>query len=134
MENERFTDENWKAPLVEHNKMTQWHWVVAYPDGFINGNKTDIGAFSYIQAECGVELGDRVEIGSHCAIYSRSTIDNKSGKVVIGREAKVGSHSTIMPGVTIGEGALIGAHSFVTEDIPAGCVAFGVPAKVQPGT
>ena len=36
-----------------------------------------------------------------------------------------------MPGVTVGENAVIGAFSFVTEDVPAGAVAFGVPARVR---
>jgi acetyltransferase-like isoleucine patch superfamily enzyme len=35
-----------------------------------------------------------------------------------------------MPGVTIGENAVIGAHSFVNRDIPPNCLAYGVPAKV----
>jgi acetyltransferase-like isoleucine patch superfamily enzyme len=35
-----------------------------------------------------------------------------------------------MPGVTIGENSIIGAHSFVTKDIPDNSLAFGVPAKV----
>ena len=35
-----------------------------------------------------------------------------------------------MPGVTIGEGAVIGAHSVVTHDVPPYCVAVGAPAKV----
>ena len=36
-----------------------------------------------------------------------------------------------MPGVTIGENAIVGAHSFVASDIPDNCVAVGVPAKVM---
>jgi acetyltransferase-like isoleucine patch superfamily enzyme len=45
--------------------------------------------------------------------------------------AKVGSGSVVLSGVTIGEGALIGAGSVVTRDIPAGSVAYGVPARVR---
>jgi acetyltransferase-like isoleucine patch superfamily enzyme len=95
------------------------------------GKKTDIGAFTYINAKYGVEIGDNVEIGSHCSIYSVSTIDNKQGKIIIHKNAKIGSHSIIMPGVTIGENALIGAFSFVNKDIPANVIAFGVPARIK---
>ena len=43
---------------------------------------------------------------------------------------KVGSHSTVLPGVTIGKNSIIGANSLVVKDIPDNVVAFGVPAKV----
>ena len=42
---------------------------------------------------------------------------------------RIGSHSTILPGVTIGKNSIVGAHSLVTKDIPDNVVAFGVPAK-----
>jgi len=54
----------------------------------------------------------------------------KEGKVVVKDGAHLGIGSIIMPGVTIGEGAIIGAGSVVTHDIPPYCVAVGVPAKV----
>lgn len=47
----------------------------------------------------------------------------------IERDAKVGAHCTLLPGVTIGAGALVGAGSLVTHDIPPGTVAFGNPAR-----
>ncbi|MBS3059665.1 MAG: acyltransferase, partial [Candidatus Diapherotrites archaeon] len=94
------------------------------------GVKTDIGAFTYINAKNGVEIGDFVQIGSHCSIYSDSTIDNKKGKVVLKKNARIGSHSVVMPGVTVGENSIIGALSFVNKDIPANVLAFGIPAKV----
>jgi acetyltransferase-like isoleucine patch superfamily enzyme len=71
-----------------------------------------------------------VQIGSHCSIYSVSTIDNKEGEVILKRNCRISSHSVIMPGVTIGENSVIGAFSFVNMDIPDNVVAVGVPAKV----
>ncbi len=122
--------DEWTPPEIEHGKMTKWLWVVFRPENFILGRKTDIGCFTAIFAHHGVEIGDEVQIGSHCSIYSLNTEDNVAGKVTIGARAMIGTHSTIMPGVTIGEGAIIGAHSFVKTDIPAGALAYGVPAKV----
>jgi len=125
---ERFKD--WKYPDFDETGMTKWNWMCQYHENLKLGRKTDIGAFTYINAKYRVEIQENVQIGSHCSIYSWSTIDDKKGKVVIKKNAKVGSHSVVMPGVTIGENAVIGALSFVTTDIPDNAVAFGVPAKV----
>jgi acetyltransferase-like isoleucine patch superfamily enzyme len=122
--------EDWQYPEVEDGIPTKYHWLVQNSAGLELGFKTDIGAFTYINARFGVVLEDEVQVGSHCSLYSVSTIDNKQGKVVLKKNCKVGSHSTVMPGVTIGENSIIGAHSFVTSDIPDNCVAVGVPAKV----
>ncbi len=105
-------------------------WTVQYSDGFKLGRFTDIGAFTLIGASNGVVIEDNVQIGPHCAILSASTIDNKYGPVVLKKNCKIGSHTTVMPNVTIGQNTVIGAHSFVNKSIPANVIAFGVPAKI----
>lgn len=124
----RFDD--WKPPQIDHGKLSKWNWVVYHPENLKMGKNVDIGAFSYINAKYGVELGDEVQLGSHCSIYSFSTIDNKHAPVVLKKNARIGSHSTVLPGVTIGENTTVGAHSFVNKDIPANVIAFGVPVKI----
>lgn len=124
----RFID--WKYPQIEEGKPTKYNWVVQHKDNFELGFKTDIGAFTYINAKNGVITEDFVQIGSHCAIYSVSTIDKKEGRVILKKNCRIGSHSVIMPGVTIGENAVIGAMSFVNCDIPDNVVAVGAPAKI----
>ena len=128
MEIDRFID--WKYPDIEDGKSTKYNWVVQNLDGFKLGFKTDIGAFSYINAKKGVTIEDEVQIGSHCSIYSISTIDDAAGEVVLKENCKIGSHTTILPGVTIGRNSIIGANSLVNKDIPNNVIAFGVPAKV----
>ena len=121
---------NWKYPEIEDGKLTKYNWVVQNIEGFDLGFETDIGAFSYINALHGVEIKDNVQIGSHCSIYSVSTIDNSHGKVILKQNCRIGSHSTILPGISVGKNSIIGAHSLVNKDIPDNVVAFGVPAKV----
>lgn len=94
------------------------------------GYKTDIGAFTFINAKHNVTIEDFVQISSHWSIYSISTIDKKKGPVVLKKNCRVGSHSVVMPGVMIGENAVVGACSFVNADIPDDSVAYGVPARV----
>ena len=122
---------NWKYPEVEDGKATKYNWVVQHKDNLSLGYKTDIGAFTYINAKHKVTIEDYVQIGSHCSIYSVSTIDNKTGTVTLKNNCKIGSHSVIMPGVTVGENAVVGAFSFVNDDIPDDAIAHGVPAKVK---
>jgi acetyltransferase-like isoleucine patch superfamily enzyme len=110
-----------KPPFaIEHNVPTRWHWVVAYPDHLNLDWDTDIGAFTYIQAQYGVTIGKGVKIGSHCSIYSISTISRSGqpqiGRVIIEPGAQVGTHSTIMPGVLVPRDALIPAYSFIKRN------------------
>lgn len=125
---ERFSD--WVYPEINEGKLTRYNWVVQHRDNLKLGYKTDIGALTYINAKNGVVIEDFVQIGSHCSIYSVSTIDGKEGEVVLKENCKIGSHSIIMPGVTVGENAVVGAMSFVNCDIPDNCVAAGVLAKI----
>jgi acetyltransferase-like isoleucine patch superfamily enzyme len=121
---------NWKYPKIEEGKLTKYNWFVQNKKGLKLGNKTDIGVFTYINAKNGVIVEDNVQIGSHCSIYSVSTIDGKKGQVTLKKNCKIGAQSVIMPGITIGENSIIGAFSFVNKDIPANVVAFGIPVKV----
>jgi len=125
---DRFLD--WQFPEIEEGKPTKYNWLVQNVQNFQFGYKTDIGAFTYINAQYGVTIEDFVQIGSHCSIYSVSTIDKKQGPVLLKKNCRIGSHSVVMPGVTIGINAVVGAFSFVNRDIPDDAVACGVPVKV----
>ena len=121
---------NWEYPEIEEGRPTKYNWVVQHKDNLSIGYKTDIGAFTYINAKNGVVIEDDVQIGSHCSIYSVSTIDNREGRVILKRNCKIGSHSVVMPGITVGANAVVGAFSFVNNDIPNDAIAVGVPARV----
>lgn len=124
----RFKD--WQFPEFDEEGMTKWNWMCHYHKNLTLGKNTDIGAFTYINAKYEVEIQEDVQIGSHCSIYSWSTIDNKKGKVTIKRNARICAYSLIMPGVTIGENSIVGAFSFLTKDVPDNATAFGIPARI----
>ncbi len=128
----RFID--WKYPEFDRFGNTKWNWMCQHHEHLKLSKYVDIGAFTYINAKYGVEIGKNVQIGSHCSIYSISTIDNKKGKVIIKDNACIGTHSTIMPGVIIGKNAVIGAYSFVNKDISDGMKVYGIPVrKIEKG-
>jgi acetyltransferase-like isoleucine patch superfamily enzyme len=76
-------NQKWEKPEIEHGKMTKYNYIVQYPENLTTGKNFDIGEFTYINAEFGISIEDNVQIGSHCAIYSNSTIDNKKGTVTL---------------------------------------------------
>jgi acetyltransferase-like isoleucine patch superfamily enzyme len=121
----------WQKPEFNENGVTKWGWKCQHHQNLNLGNYVDVGAFTYINAENNVSIEDNVQIGSHCSIYSISTIDNKEGPVKLKENCRIGSHSVVMPNVTVGENSIVGAFSFVNKDIPKNVVAFGVPVKVM---
>ena len=121
---------NWKKPIIKHGQMTKHNFIVQYPENLKLGKFVDIGEFTYINCNYGVEIQDDVQIGSHCSIYSHSTIDEKHGSVVLNQNCKIGTHSTVMPNITIGENSIVAAYSFVTKNVPKNQIWGGIPAKL----
>lgn len=85
----------------------------------------------------GIELADNVLVGPNATIISvnhpldpqkRHTVEMKP--VYIDKNAWLGANSTILPGVTVGQNAVVAAGAVVTKDVPANTVVAGVPAKV----
>lgn len=123
------------------------------------GDETKIGAFVEIQCDVtvgsrckisshsflceGVVIEDEVFIGHGVMftndLYPRATNEDGSlktaddwytVKTLVKRCASIGSNATILPGVTIGEKAIIGAGAVVTQDVPDYAIVVGVPARV----
>jgi acetyltransferase-like isoleucine patch superfamily enzyme len=125
--------------------------VRIYRDTFIEtGQKGSltVGDHSSIHPRCqlnahleSIMIGRNVMIAANCALYSydHGVIPGKfireqplqsRGPIVIEDEAWIGTGVIVLSGVKIGEGAVIGAGSVVTRDVPAGGIAVGNPAKV----
>ena len=76
----------------------------------------------------GVRLGEYVNISQFVTIGAGD--GNHPGHPTIGNHVMIYPYACIIGDVHIGDNAIIGAYSLVTHDVPAGCVAFGIPAKV----
>lgn len=123
---ERFDE--WDQPELVDGELTEYNWLVNKPEKFHLEEYVDIGAFTVINAHAGITIETGVQIGPHCDIHSKSTIDGTEGSVHIREGARVGSHTTVLPGIEIGSNALVGSHSLVREDVPEGSFYKGVPA------
>lgn len=103
---------------------------------------SDVGAFSSIS--WGVTIGggehDHSRIAQHCFIYNEyddicpdnvpPPYNRFSCKCVIGNDVWIAANVTILRGITIGDGAVIGANALVSKDIPPYAIVGGVPARI----
>ncbi len=111
-----------------------------FGDGLSIGNGSGIGAFSKVPSD--VVIGENVMIGQELLIFtqnhSMSRIDipmreqgmTPTKPVVIGNDVWIGARVTILPGVHIGDGAVIGAGAVVTKDVPSYEIWGGNPARL----
>ena len=88
-----------------------------------------IDEYAHITSGCRLLCHQR-NLRGYCVGDNAASLGYRTGEIHIGKGVMVGMESTIMPGVTIGDGAIIGAGSLVVKDVPAWTVAMGVPAKV----
>ncbi len=88
-----------------------------------------IGDHAHITGGCRLLCHQR-NLRNYCKGDDAAQLPYKLGEIHIGKGVMIGMESLIMPGVTIGDGAIIGAYSLVTKDIPAWTIAIGRPAKV----
>jgi acetyltransferase-like isoleucine patch superfamily enzyme len=112
--------------------------LVAYRGATLRiGEGTYVNYAATISAHRDVTIGANCLIGNYVAIMDSDYHDvyerNRGGlaaPVVIEDDVWLGIRATVLKGVRIGRGSIIGAGAVVTEDIPPGSVAFGVPARV----
>jgi acetyltransferase-like isoleucine patch superfamily enzyme len=104
------------------------------------GRGTWVGPFTILDGSGGLSIGEYCSISAGVQIYTHDTVDwalsggsaaPARAETRIGNRCYIGPQTVVAKGVTIGDGCVIGAHSLVLSDIPAGTKAFGVPCVVR---
>ena len=110
-----------------------------YGKNIVLGHHVFINSYCYFMDGANITIGNHVFIGPYCGFYtashpldypSRNLGLEKALPIHVGDNCWFGANVSVMPGVTIGNGCVIGAGSVVTKDVEDNCVVAGVPAKV----
>lgn len=131
--------------IDKHSVITVWPENGSQPEIRL-GNGCHIGAYSHLTAAKGITIGDNLLTGTNVLITDNGhgATDNaeilltapakrsiySKGEVRIGNNVWLANNVCILPGVTIGDGAIVAANSCVTHDVPAHCIVAGCPAKI----
>ena len=103
------------------------------------GEETFLNHNAYLMDGAPITIGKHCFIGPNCGMYTpnhplvaeeRNQGLEQARPITIGDNVWIGADVTILPGVTIGEGSVIGAKSVVTKDIPPNVIALGNPCRV----
>jgi acetyltransferase-like isoleucine patch superfamily enzyme len=130
---------------------TIWQFSIILKNAKI-GNNCNINSHTFIENDviiennvtlkCGVYLWDGIRVEDNVFIGPNATFTNdmypKSKikpdtfeKTILKKGCLIGANATILPGITIGENAIVGAGSVVTKNVPNGVIVIGNPAKVK---
>ena len=127
-----------------------WQFVVVLKGARIGCNcnicaqtliENDVVIGDNVTIKCGVQLWDGLRVGNNVYIGPNVTFGNdkypKSGnrdfvclQTVIEDDVSIGQNATILPGIRLGRGCIVGAGAVVTKDVPSGVTVAGNPAKV----
>lgn len=114
--------------------------TILYPDLLKVGDYTRIGKEAYLNCMGGLEIGNNCQISTHLTVHT-SSHNYESGavpydksyvcnSVSIGDSVWIGKYCTIIPGVKIGEGAIIGANTVVSDDVPPFAIVVGAKQRI----
>lgn len=106
------------------------------------GSNVFLGPYTVLYGHGGITIGNDCLVAMHCRILSSNHTVAPAGTPIrtqpdillptrIGNDVWLGAGVTVLGGVRIGDGAVVGANSVVSRDLPAGSIAYGTPATVR---
>jgi putative colanic acid biosynthesis acetyltransferase WcaF len=110
--------------------------VVKMPWNLVLEDRACLGPYSEVYNLAPVTLGPRCTVAQHAYLcggthdFSKPSLPLVVGEIVIGADAFVGARAFVLPGICVGEGAVVGACAVVTRDVAPCSVVAGNPARV----
>lgn len=122
---------------MEIGPRTSFHWRTVFfaPERVHVGRNSIIGNDCFLDGRRELHIGDNVNIGGHVHIYTLEhdvhspQFLEAGGAVTIHDRVWIASRATVLPGVTIGEGAVVATGAVVTKDVDPYTIVGGVPAR-----
>ena len=128
-----------RAPGFRRKMANRFYWLLYRITETLTGisipKLVDVGPGMRIFHFGNIFVHAEVKIGANCTLRQGVTIGNRhpGGPVpVLEDDVELGAYAQVLGGVRIGKGAKIGAMSVVLKDVPAGCTAVGIPARIIP--
>ncbi|MCB0358948.1 MAG: acyltransferase [Bdellovibrionales bacterium] len=138
----RETEEASEIAIGDNSFIGKYSMIIAKPGRIQLGSACNISTYCRLATQSSIVIGDSVLIAAYVYIGpGNHRFDDtaqpimeqgmREGRgVVIGNNVWIGTRATVLDGVRIGDGAVVGAHSLVASDVPANAVVAGTPAKV----
>lgn len=122
---------------IDKNAIVYYGAELRAATGLHIGEGSIIGDCARLDARFGIEIGKNVNLSTGVWIWTAQhdynsptfATEGKCGKVIIGDRAWIGSRVIVLPGVTIGEGAVVASGAIVTKDVEPYALVGGIPAK-----
>jgi serine O-acetyltransferase len=129
------TTATWWPPLrkVARAFLIPRHWFWSAVAGTDIPLNAQLGGGVMLPHPNGIVIHPRARIGPNCLIFQQVTIGTRGWNrpaPVIGAGVEIGAGAKVLGPITIGDGARIGANAVVMSDVPPGCTAVGIPARV----
>jgi putative colanic acid biosynthesis acetyltransferase WcaF len=117
-------------PFVHQRARIQMPWHLTLHDGATLGDRANAYCLGEIEIGAGATIAQEAYLCTGTHDFADPAMQLVTRKIVVGPHAFVGARAFVLPGITVGASAIVGAGSVVTRDVPRGAVVAGNPARL----